>query len=151
MSRTRWSYVALSVGVMAVVLWCVTTLPVHAQWESRSKQGKEVTVTGRVVDLHGYMTGKYESVDRAKCTADCIRNGVPAGVETESEMLLLGQGSRSAAKTLEPLAFQEAEIRGTLYEKNGVKYLDVISAKKKAPEPEYDEEEEDWSNPEDEE
>jgi hypothetical protein len=98
-------------------------------------------MTGRVVDLHCYMTGQYESTDHAKCTAECIRNGVPAGLETEKELFLLGQGTKSAAKTLEPLAFQQAEIRGKVYEKNGVKYLDVISAKKKAPEPEFEEDE----------
>ncbi len=141
MSRRRWSYVALNVSVTAVVLWCVSALPVHAQWESRSKQGKEVTMTGRIVDLHCYMTGQFESVDHAKCTAECIRSGVPAGLETDKEFFLLGQGTKSAAKTLEPLAFEQAEIRGKLYERNGVKYLDIISAKKQQPEPESDEDE----------
>ena len=44
---------------------------------------KEVTLTGRVVDLHCWMTGKMSDADQVKCTQTCIHAGVPAGAALE--------------------------------------------------------------------
>jgi hypothetical protein len=43
---------------------------------AKTPKAKEVTLTGRVVDFHCFMTGQMPSADAAKCTADCIRAGV---------------------------------------------------------------------------
>jgi hypothetical protein len=89
----------------------------------------EVTLMGRVVDLHGFMTGEYPDADRAKSTAQCISNGVPAALETDKGLVILGQGMIGPAKALAATAYVQAEIRGALHEKDGLKYLDLAEAK----------------------
>jgi len=107
---------------------------------------RDVTMVGKVVDLQSFMTGKYESSDQVKSTRDSIRAGVPAALETEEGIVILGQGMKGAARTLTPLAFQVVEAKGKLYEKHGLKYLDLSSAAvaKKSPEAESEVEEDDW-------
>ena len=100
------------------------------------------TLTGKIVDLQCYMTGKHEGDDPVKCAAACIRNGVPVGLETKDGLVILGHGMTGAAKMLEPLAMQEVEVKGKLYEKGGVKYVDVLTVAKKAKPPAPEEEEE---------
>jgi hypothetical protein len=95
-----------------------------------------VTLTGRVVDIHGFMTGSYPSEDRAKCTADCIKAGVPAGLETAGGLILLGTGPKGAADRLVPLAYQVADVKGKLYLKQGARYLEITSISKSTKSPE---------------
>ena len=65
-------------------------------------------------------TIRTRSVDSA--TRACTRTVTPTG------LVVLGQGTAGAGKTLIPLAFQDVEVQGKLYEKGGVKYLDITSA-----------------------
>jgi hypothetical protein len=88
---------------------------------------REVTMTGRVVSVHAFMTGQFASPDQAKSTADNIRAGVPAALDTPTGLILLGQGTTGVGRTLIPLAFQEVEVHGKLYEKGGAKYIDIAS------------------------
>ena len=139
--------VILSVSFLAAVTaWCVWPSGVDAQAKpavqtkpaSKPVPGRppmggerpplEVTMTGRVVSVHAYMTGQFASPDQAKSTADNIRAGVPAALETPTGLILLGQGTTGVGRTLIPLAFQEVEVRGKLYEKGGLKYIDIASA-----------------------
>lgn len=115
------------VGVIVVA--AMIAIPMIASAGDPPMAGREVTMTGKVFDLHCWATGNYPSADRAKCTADCIRAGVPAVLETTTGPVLLGQGARNASALLAPLAFQNAEIRGKLFEKDGVKYIDVQTAR----------------------
>jgi hypothetical protein len=128
-SNKKWSVAGcVSLVVMVFVIWSVNTATVDAQVSS-SKDGPkpEVTMIGRVVDLSCFMTGEYPSADHAKCTADCLRNGVPAGLETDKGLIILGHGITGPAKVLMPFAFKQAEVRGMLFEKGGIKYLNIIS------------------------
>lgn len=93
-----------------------------------ASMGQQVTLKGRIIDLHGFMTGQFPSADHAKSTADNIRAGVPAAIETPQGIVLLGEGANGAAAKLAPLGMQQAELRGKLYEKHGLKYLEIESA-----------------------
>ena len=144
--RTKITSVILSVSFLAAITaWCVVPSRVDAQAKptvqtkpaSKPVPGKppvgaerpprEVTMTGRVVSVHAYMAGQFASPDQAKSTADNIRAGVPAALDTPTGLILLGQGTTGVGRTLIPLAFQEVEVRGKLYEKGGVKYIDIAS------------------------
>lgn len=103
-----------------------------AKATASTTEGKEVTLTGQVVDLHCFMTGDYISNDHAKCTADCLRAGVPAVLETKEGLVFVSHGSKSAGDVLAPLADKNVEVRGKLYTKNGVRYLDLQTAKEVA-------------------
>lgn len=128
------------VAAAAVALVLITSAPA-ADPKPGAMPAKEVTLTGKVIDLHCYMTGQYPSADRAKCTSDCIRAGVPCGLETPTGVVILGQGMTGVTKSVLPLAFQQVEAKGKLFEKGGVKYLDVISIKQAGGMAEEEEEE----------
>ena len=149
--RIRITSVVLTVGFLAAVsVWCVCPTPVIAQAKpaaqtkttvkstSRPVPGKppaaaerpprEVTMTGRLVSVHAFMTGANSSPDQTKSTADNFRAGVPAALDTPTGLILLGQGTTGVGRTLIPMAFQEVEVHGKLYEKGGLKYIDIESA-----------------------
>jgi hypothetical protein len=134
---------------IASVLTCVffaavALVSVAADGQTKKARGRgkapksvarEVTLTGRVVDVHCLMTGKFPKADRIKCTQECIKAGVPVALETDRGVFLLGTGPKSAAKTLAPLAYQLVDVRGKLYTRLGLKYIDLLSAKRKAAPP----------------
>ena len=55
-------------------------------------------------------------------------NSVPAALETEEGLIVIGMGERGPSRTLIPLAFKKVEVKGKLYEKDGLQYLDMASA-----------------------
>lgn len=99
-------------------------------------------MTGRVVSVHAFMTGQSVSPDQARSTADNIRAGVPAALDTPTGLILLGQGTTGVGRTLIPLAFQEVVVHGKLYEKGGLKYIDIASVEAVEAEEEEEVEEE---------
>jgi hypothetical protein len=128
--RTRNTIIAGVVGVMFV------SALYAAGDRDKNPPPRDVTLTGKIVDLQSFMTGKFASSDKAKCTRDSIRGGVPAALETKDGLVVIGEGTKGAARTIAPLAFQDAELKGKLYEKHGVRYIDITSAKAAKPEPE---------------
>lgn len=133
MSFKKLVWLAAAAALLVPVVWFVS--PLAAKDPAGQPAGRDATLTGKIVDLYACMTGEYASADHAKCTADCIRAGVPAALETPTGIVLLGQGAKSCSSLLTPLAFQDAEIKGKLYEKGGIKYLDIASATKVAAKP----------------
>jgi hypothetical protein len=109
-------------------------------------QGKEVTLTGKVVDLHCFMTGSQPTKDVVKCTRECLRDGVPAALEVDGGLVLLGKGLRGIGRELTRHAQDTVEIKGKLYEKHGLKYVDVASVKEAKKSNLEEEEEEDWGD-----
>ncbi len=159
--RTRITSVILTVGFLAAVsAWCVSPSRVVAQAKPTAqtkpaakplpgrppvggeRPPREVTMTGRVVSVHAFMTGQSASPDQAKITADNIRAGVPAALDTPTGLILMGQGTTGVGRTLIPLAFQEVEVHGKLYEKGGVKYIDIASVEAVAADEEEEADEE---------
>lgn len=120
-----------SIGATAAVVAVVLFASVLVAGGDRDKNPvpKDVTLTGRIVDLQSFMSGKFESSDRLKCTQRCIQAGVPAALETEDGLIILGEGAKGPARTIAPLAMRHVELKGKLYEHKGVKYIDVTSAK----------------------
>ena len=95
----------------------------------RSAQPQEVALSGTVVDLQSYMTGEPRAKNPEAFSRNCIRRGVPAALETESGLIILGF-AKGNASMLAQHAMKSAEVRGTLHIKQGVKYLEVASIKK---------------------
>ena len=101
---------------------------------AKDPEPRDVTLTGKVMDLHSYMTGAFKPRDKARCVRTRINTGVPAGIETKEGFVLIGQGGKRVTKIITPLAYQRAELKGRLYVKGGVRYIDVTEAKLAPPE-----------------
>jgi len=86
---------------------------------------EDVIIIGRVVDLHTYMSGQYASDDPAKETRDNLRTGVPAGLEIEDGVIVIGMGKQNPARKLLALAYRDVELTGKLYDKDGLLYVDM--------------------------
>lgn len=123
------------------------------------KKPRDVTLTGRIVDLHSYMTGKFASSDPIRSTRACIQAGVPVAVEVPDGLIVVSQGTKGPRKMLARLAYQQVELKGRLYERGGLRYIDIFDADlaKSAEEPADEEpddpdyvepESEDWDEPE---
>jgi hypothetical protein len=157
MKRNTLALGGCGVGLGAVAAWFIPSFlswfaaPDQAQAQQRRPAerpgpAREVTLTGRIVDLQSFVTGQYRTANRAECTAACIRDGVPAGLETRSGVVVLGQGMTGPSKTVLPHAYQEVDVTGKLYKKGGLRYLDITSIRAQSkehptePEPEEGEE-----------
>jgi hypothetical protein len=134
--------------VLAVVAAVAITSSLLAGGDEKKTAPRDVTLTGKIVDLHSYMTERFVSSDHVKCTENCIRAGVPAALETEDGLVIIGQGVTGAARTLAPLAFQQVELKGTLHERHGIRYIDLTSATVASPEemeePQWDEKDDEY-------
>ena len=136
--------IVIAVGVAAAVVF--TSYLMAGGDRGKVPPPRDVTLTGKIVDLQSFMTGRFESSDHVRCTQRCIHAGVPAALETEDELIIIGEGMRGPARTIEPLAFRYAELKGKLYEHRGIKYIDIASVKA-AKDPETEEDiEEDWES-----
>lgn len=96
----------------------------------RMPEPRNVTLTGRLVDLHSLMTDKYPDTDPAKTTADRLKAGVPAGLDTPAGLIVLGTGAKYSSDKLIPLAYQEVEVKGKLYYLRGARYLEFTNISK---------------------
>ena len=105
---------------------------------------KEVTLSGTLVDLQCYMSGKFIGKSLEAYARNCIRRGMPAALETNDGLVVLGM-ARGNAGRFAAHAMKTVDVTGTLYEKRGLKYMEVTLVKKSAgsdfelePEDEYE-------------
>ena len=128
-----------SIAMLIVAAVFAVTLVAVGRPRNQPKP-EEVTLVGLVVDLQTYMTEKCPNDDFAKCTRDNVRGGAPAALETEDGLVIIGMGDKGPARLLVPLAYQNAEVTGTLYDRDGLLYLDMKAAKVYKEESEEEEE-----------
>ena len=120
----------LGVLVVAAAAAILGTSTLRAAGErNKPVKPRDVTLVGKVVDVQSYMTDKFAADDPVRSTQDCIRQGVPAALETDDGLIVIGMGERGPSRTLVPLALKHVEVKGKLYEKDGLQYLDMTSAK----------------------
>ena len=95
-------------------------------------------LAGKIVDLYTYLTGQTPPKGKLKSPAQLIRNGVPAGLETDKGLVIIGAGRKVTPRTIAKHAGKKVELKGRLYEKAGLKYIDVeaivLAGKGKSPE-----------------
>jgi hypothetical protein len=88
----------------------------------RAREAREVTLKGKVVDLHSFMAGDAISDDVVR---QRIYDGAPVILDTERGPVVLGTSKGSLKERVVPSANQAAEATGRLYEKRGIRYLDL--------------------------
>lgn len=119
---------SLPLLVLALLI-CGTALSVGA--------GEEGTWTGEVVDIACYVANGDggRGADHAGCAEKCVKNGQPMGLLTDDGTLVLLSADHkdgSAYQSLKDMAGEQAEVTGTLGEKDGMKVVSVTGAKKAA-------------------
>ena len=122
----RRTLAALTFAVAAVIVGGSSLLA--GGEKNKPVKPKDVTLIGKVVDLQSFMTDKFSNEDPVRATQDCIRQGVPAALETEDGVIVIGMGERGPSAKLIPLAYKNVEVKGKLYEKDGLQYIDMASA-----------------------
>lgn len=131
MKRSTRVMLPLSAVVLAVFL---VMSGQAAPQDDRPARPKMVTLTGVLVDVYSYMTAPPPRDERAaaeqgKVIKESLKNGVPACIETEDGLYILGKGVKAPIEQVVPLANQEVEVRGKMFEKGGVHYVDIVSIK----------------------
>ena len=142
--------VRLHGSVVVIVVTCLvgaSTL-VARGGRDRPPKPQEVTLTGTITDLHSYVTDETQPARNAQ---RLIRSGIPAILDTKAGPVLLGGVSKQYRKDLLKLVHEDVEVEGELYEKRGLRYLDVASLDLWSPdEPDHMEEAEADDEPEEE-
>lgn len=124
----------LSKRIVLMVSGALAPVVVVAGWSTSpgptgEKRPEDVALTGRIVDLHSYMTGKFASSDAVRSTRACLQSGVPAAIETREGLIVIGQGPKGPRAVLARLAHAQVELKGRLYERGGLRYIDMVDAK----------------------
>lgn len=120
------------------ILAAFAVLPAHAGDKSdaktsMTKETKDVTLTGEILDLYCYMAdpAKGQGADHAKCAASCIKRGLPIGLLVGDDVYLItGSDHESAADMVADFAGKKAKVTGTLTKHNGIMALDLKSIEK---------------------
>ena len=88
--------------------------------------------TGEVVDLACYVAQGAKGADHGGCAKACVKNGQPMGLLTDDgTLVLLAADHKDGApyEALKELAGEEAQVSGTLAEKDGMKVVTVTGSK----------------------
>ncbi len=123
------STVLTALALAATVVSASALIAQGPDYKAKAKaKAKEVIIQGRIVDLHHFMTAGYASADRGRTTREALQSGIPALLETHDGPVLLGMGKRAENKnSVMALAYEEAEMKGMLFEMKGLRYLDIAS------------------------
>ncbi len=120
---------ALSVAVLGGYAWS------HSGHDAEhGAGGKEVSVTGELVDMFCYMPHEGKGKKHAECARMCVKNGAPLGLLTQDGKVYLLIEDHSSPKARKP--YEEARamvgdvmtVKGDAYERGGVQAIAVESA-----------------------
>ena len=96
-----------------------------------SQGKKNVTMTGTVIDTYCHVTMGMGGEAHKKCAEMCAKNGSPLSIkEEQSGTIYLAAGQKNmvyASAGLEKYVEEKVTVKGTVYEKDGVKMIVVDS------------------------
>lgn len=107
--------------------------------QNRGDAGKPTVVEGKLVDLHEFMTSPESSrqdrkqretpQERAGRERPNVRPNGTCALESDQGLIILGDATGSQAMKSTGHVGQTVKVSGKLYEKSGVKYLEVESVR----------------------
>jgi hypothetical protein len=128
MMKSWVRFVWIAAGCLAAVA-LASTLVVGGERTTPTKP-QEAVLTGTVTDLHTFMSGEAPNKET---TRQRVYEGVPVILQTEAGPIILGKGKGSLKTMVLGVLHQPAEVKGLLYAKHGLRYLDVAVAKPPKP------------------
>jgi type 1 fimbria pilin len=118
---------------IAVIVISLFSINANAQDKHEAKTAdKSVTITGEVVDLGCYLGHGAKGADHKSCALKCISGGMPMGLLTSDGKLYLLTMSHETAdpfNAVKDLAAEQVSITGSVFERNGMKSLEVDQVK----------------------
>ena len=104
----------------------------HTSAATQPAKAKQATLTGEIVDTGCYLGHGEKGEKHAQCAQVCINKGMPMGLLTSAGDLYLlvpPHSNTEAYKKVKDWASKNVEITGTVMERNGMKSIEVASAK----------------------
>ena len=103
----------------------------------QAQAGKEITVTGEIVDLSCYVKMGALGRDHKECAVGCAKAGMPMSLLEDGTgklyLLVSDKEFESVNAKLQPLektvAQKSVSIRGRAYEKGGQMLLEILQVK----------------------
>jgi hypothetical protein len=95
-------------------------------------KAKQATLTGEIVDTGCYLGHGEKGAKHQQCAQLCINKGMPMGLLTAAGDLYLlvpPHSNTDAYKKVKDWAAKNVEVTGTVMERNGMKSIEVASAK----------------------
>ncbi len=117
-----------SLLILTGLAWVVTVTLCFAG-SAAAAEGKW---TGEVVDIACYVAQGAKGADHADCAKGCVKGGQPMGLLTKDGVLVLLSADHkngAAYDSLKDMAGKNAEVTGSLAEKDGMKVVTVTGAK----------------------
>ena len=96
-------------------------------------KGTQATITGEIVDTGCYLGSGERGTKHQQCAQLCIRKGMPMGLLTSAGDLYLvvpPHSKTEAYKKVQGWAGLDVEVTGTVMERNGMKSIEVASARR---------------------
>ncbi len=109
-----------------------TAAPAFAHEGEDHGGGKEVTVTGEVVDMACYVDHGATGAKHADCAQKCIKMGLPVGLKAANgdTYILIGE-HKPINDQLAPLAAKTITVKGKETSRDGVKMIENVEIVKK--------------------
>ncbi len=120
-------------SLSAAIVLAVFTIAIAAEEKKAEvKAAKPVTMTGEIIDTdcylgHGAMGEKHKA-----CGVTCVASGTPMGLLTakgDLYLLMPPHDNKDAYNKAKEWVGDKAEVTGMMFERNGMKAMEVISAK----------------------
>lgn len=115
-----------------LTLFAVTVMMAVGTVAFADGDGDEGNWTGEVVDLSCYISKGAKGADHSGCAKTCVKNGQPMGLLTDDGTLVLLAAHHEDGdpyEALKDLAGENAEVMGTMAERDGMKVVTVESSK----------------------
>lgn len=119
---------------MKKVLLIVLTVAFAISSFAQLRKAKDVTITGKVIDLQCYIsgaTGSGRGPEHKDCAISCAKGGIPLGIleDKTNNVYLAGQSKaamKGANEMLLPYVAEKVKVTGRLWERGGTRLI-VIS------------------------
>jgi hypothetical protein len=122
-------------SLSAAVVLAVFTIAIAAEEKKAEETAKPVTITGEIIDTGCYMAHGAAGEKHKACGATCVAAGMPMGLLTEKGVLYLvtqPHENKDAYNKMKAWVGDKAEVTGMVYERGGMKSIEVASAKQAA-------------------
>lgn len=116
---------------MKITLFVLLAITCTFSLFGQGKQGKDMTITGEVVDLQCYvtgLTGPGRGASHKDCAVSCAKGGIPLGIleDKTNALYVTGQSKvamKGANEMLLPFVAEKVKASGRVFQKGGLKFL----------------------------